>query len=138
MKSRGIVFSIIIASAAIFSLGRCTKEETPGALMLTTLVTDGGIVLNAPASAVDVPLNASVVATFNKAVMPTSATNLAISLSADGNKVSSAITVNGTIITIDPVNDMTTATNYTVTITSSLKATDGGAAFASTFTFKTL
>lgn len=139
MKGRAIIPAIVAASvAAMLSLAGCTKDETPSAMLLVSLVTDGGVVLNAPTPAVDVPLNASVVATFTKAVMPTTATNLGISLSVDGIKVPSDVTVTGTIVTINPTNDLTTASNYTVTITSSLKATDGGAAVAGVFTFKTL
>ncbi len=135
-KVKYVMLLVLFAGATSMYMESCSKDETPGALVLSSLKTDGGVALDGATSATAIPLNASVVATFNKSVNATTATAANISLKVNGVTVASTITVNGAVVTIDPTNDLPTGTNHTVAVTAGLKASDGGAASAAEFTFK--
>lgn len=136
-KMKFTIILVLLAGVTSMYMESCSKDESPAALVLASLMTDGGVALDEATAASAIPLNASVVATFNKSVNATTATSANISLKVDGVEVPATITVAGAVVTIDPTNELATGTNHTVAVTSGLRATDGGAAAAGTFTFKT-
>ncbi|MBL7851025.1 MAG: Ig-like domain-containing protein [Cyclobacteriaceae bacterium] len=135
-KAKYLILMALLAVPAGMFLESCSSDDTPGALTIVSLMTDGGIALDEATAATGVPLSASVVATFNKAVNASTATAANITLQINGVDVPATITASGAVITIDPTEDMATGTNHTVKISAGLKASDGGSASAETFTFK--
>lgn len=131
-----ILMAMLAIPAGMFLESCSSDDSTPGALVISSLMTDGGIALDEATAATGIPLDASVVATFNKAVNATTATAANITLQVDGVDVPASITTDGAVVTIDPTNDLPTGTNHTVKVTAGLKASDGGSATATTFTFK--
>lgn len=137
MRKMKYVLSLVLATGMVVGyLASCSDSKDPAALVLVSLATDGGIALDEATAATGVPLNAAVIATFDKAVDPASATASSISIMVDGAAIAATISVAGAEVTITPTAEMPTGTNHVVKITATLKATDGGAATPSEFTFK--
>src|SRR4051812_44061057 len=93
-----------IALAAIFStviMENCTKE-TPNQFKIVSVSTDAGVDLNGSQLATSVPLNSSVIITFDRAVDTTQANLKAISLNANGAVVPTKITASGLTATVTP------------------------------------
>lgn len=126
MKNAKFILTLVLAAAmAGLFLESCKKDNGPDPLSLVSLKTDGGVDLMGATSATGVPVTAQIVATFSKAVDPTS-TSGSIALQIGTAAVSATVTVSGTTVTIKPAADMPTGTDHTIVLGSTLKATDGG------------
>lgn len=138
MKKIKFFLSFLVAIGLVSLLGNCTKEKDAlSPLRIVSAATDLGVNLNGAANATSIPLNASVVIVFDKNV-DTTLTNLNfISIKAEGVDVPTNKLVNGTTVTLKPTSNLTTGTNETVFISSSLKAMDGATSTATDFTFQT-
>jgi len=117
-----MVLAVVIAGLYLES---CKKDSGPGPLNLVSLKTDGGIALDGATAATGVPLNASIIATFDKAIDPNSLTG-SVALQIGTAAVATTVTASGTTVTIKPNADMPTGVAHTVILGSTLKATDGG------------
>lgn len=92
--------------------------------------------LNAASAAEGVALDAVITVTFDREIVATSATAANVRLSTNGNDVAAAITGTATNLTIDPVNDFTRGTVYTLTM-SGITAEDEGVLTSVSRTFTT-
>lgn len=135
-KWKFLVAMVLVTGAVGLYLGGCSSSDSVSPLSLVSLATDGGTPLDGATAATGIPLDATVIATFNKPVDAASATSTSVFLSVNGVTVAATINVVGAVVTIIPDADMPTGTNHVVNITAALKATDGATASAATFTFK--
>ncbi len=135
-KWKFLLATVLVTGVVGLYLGGCSSSSDPSPLTLVTLKTDGGTDLAGATSATAIPLDAKVVATFNKAVNATTATSSSISIQVNGVAIAATIDVVGAVVTITPTSNMATGTNHKVTITAALKATDGAGATAGEFTYK--
>lgn len=102
----------------------CGDDEPP-ALQLVSLEADG-IDLNGATSATGIPVDASIVATFNVPIDETTAGS-AISLvrQVDSQNFAFTLTVDGEVVTINPNSDFSTGTLFILTFGAGLKSTAG-------------
>lgn len=124
MKRKSLIFSILVAIAAVPLIDSCKKSPTP--LNLGTLMA-GTIDLNAATAPTGVPVNPVIIATFTTDVDATTATASNITLTEDYDNVSIpvTITVSGMEVTITPNADLANGALYKLDISSGLKATNG-------------
>lgn len=90
--------------------------------------------LNGATSAVDVALNSTISATFDKA--PTNASATTVKITGAGGDIASTVTSSGTTVTIKPNADLMRGTLYTITM-SGLVAEDEGTLPSTSRTFTT-
>jgi hypothetical protein len=138
IKKAKLIFTMVLAAGlASTYLEGCKKDEPLSALTLVSLKTDAGVALDGVTSAAAIPLGSSVVATFSKPIDPASATSTSIVIMANGSAVATTVTTVDAVVTIKPNAILATGSNHTVSLKATLKATDGVAATAGDFTFKT-
>lgn len=115
---------LVIAGGLAAGLNACKSDESPALALIS--ITAGSVDLNGATSAVGVPVNATIVATFNVAVdQATANTALTLKRSFDDATVPVSITVNGAEVTIDPTDDYYGGALYLLNVDASLKSTDG-------------
>jgi hypothetical protein len=144
MNQIRIVFLSLLASAMLFTTG-CKDDDDANALELLSILANGSDLmtgaavskdLNAGAAATDVPLDAVITITFDRAVDgATVADN--INLTEAGTDVDFDHTHNGAVVTITPDEDFAKGTVYTLSIGNGVKGEDGGSFTAVTRTFTT-
>ncbi len=139
MKRKNLFFGFVIALAAISVTFSGCKKDDPEDPTLETLVA-GTIDLNAATSATGVPVDPSIVATFNVEIDPASATSTNITLTQeyDNTDIPLTITVSGKNVTIVPVDDLGTGALYELKFKSGLKSVDGLVLTEVTRTFTTI
>lgn len=123
MKTIKWMLSLLVVAGGLAIFQGCGEDEKP-ALALTA-ITAGGVDLNGATSATGVPVNASIVATFNVAVNEATTSAITLTRQYDGTVVPVTITVNGAEVTIDPNDDFGTGTLFLLNIDKSLASTDG-------------
>jgi hypothetical protein len=137
-------FALLGLVGLLFTTG-CDKDEDPLNLMITTITADGTSFstgsavtkdLNGASSATDVPLNANITITFDKAPDVTSISSSTIALTSDAGGIGGTVTSSGNSIVVDPETDFQRGTIYTISI-SGLKAADGGLFTNTSRTFTT-
>jgi len=135
---RKIVFSsmLLVAVAFMLILTNCKKEPEP--LNLVSLMA-GTIDLNGAASPSNVPVNPTIVATFNVNVDPATATAATVSMVQDYDDavIDLTITVSGKTITIVPQTDLGTGALYVLSLSDGLMSTEGEAITALQRSFTT-
>lgn len=139
MKQLRLILRMVLVTGvmAVF-LQRCKKDDkAPEPLKVVSVVTELGVALDGATAATSVPVNASVIVTFDKEIDVSTGNASSIAIIANGVNVPSTITVNSTAVTLKPNADMATGTDHTVSVASTLKATDGAPATVAEFTFKT-
>lgn len=123
----GLVLSLTLMTAVTTVFISCSDDDDePSALNLTAL-TAGGKDLNGATSPTDVPVDATIIATFSTAVDATTATDANITLERDydNTMLDIDIAVSGSTITITPAADFGTGTAYTLSISNAVKSTEG-------------
>lgn len=124
MKTIKLLLSLLLVAGGLATvLNGCGEDEKP-ALALTA-ITAGGVDLNGATSATGIPVNSSIVATFNVAVDQASTSAITLTRQYDGVVVPTTISVNGAEVTIDPNADFGTGTLFILNIDKSLLSTDG-------------
>jgi len=113
----------------------CKKDDEPSPLTLVSAATDLGVDLNSSTMATDIPVDASVIITFDKDIQVGSATAYSISLKEKEVNLVGEIIVEGAVVTIKTMEQLNMGTTYTVSITPELLAMDGAPAKASEFSF---
>ncbi len=137
MKTKNAITSLLfIAVAFSLMLTGCKKDPEP--LALETLMA-GTIDLNGATSPSNVPVNPTIVATFNVNVDPATATaaNITMLQDYDDANIALTITTSGNEITIVPQASLGTGALYQLTFGAGLMSTDGLAITATQRTFTT-
>ena len=132
---RNSILLLIITSLAIFQACK-TEEPVPDALAVLSLVANGtdlqsgsaaSVDLNGASAATDVPLDAEIVVTFNKAVDAATASTSNFTLTDGSNNITVTVSASGSAVTIAPEGELTRGITYTLTLGGGLMASDGGA-----------
>jgi len=123
LRFSGLI-SIILLLGVLLGVLSCTKKSANTVLSFNTLAA-GGIGLGS-ATAVNVPSNATIIATMTADVNVASAnnTNILLFRTFDSLYMDLTITVSGSTITMVPKTDLGNGINYTMTFTNIL-GTDG-------------
>lgn len=138
MKRKKIFFGFVIALAAISMTFSACEKDDPKDPTLETLVS-GSVDLNAATSATNVPVDPTIVATFNVEIDPSSAnaSNITLTQDYDDIDIPLTITVSGKNVTIVPVDALGTGTLYALKFNSGLQSVDGLGLSEVTRTFTT-
>jgi hypothetical protein len=144
MKHTGKIFGLI-GLIGLLTFSGC-KDDDPSALTIlsitstgTNLTTGGSetVDLNGTTSPTNVPTNGIVTATFSKAVNGATVTTTSITLSDGTTNVPLTVATTGAVVTITPTAELVRGTLYTISITSTVTATDGGKFTEASRTFTT-
>lgn len=146
MKNFKLLLSLILMTGliAFFSCNKDDEEADP--LTITSIDATGtdlasGIEvtkdLNAATSATDVPLDAIIKITFSKNVDVATVTSTAVTLLVNSEEVPSTVSTSGSIVTLTPEAVLSRGKTFTLTLASSIKASDEGTFTEATRTFKT-
>jgi hypothetical protein len=142
------LFGILLFLAGMVTFTACDDDDddAPDQLTISTITATGTdlesgqqstVDLNAATAAVDVPLDAIISITFNKAVDETTITTGNVSLSAGGSNVSIDMVTSGSMVTVTPQEDFERGTQYTMTLSGAIQADDGGIFTTQTRSFTT-
>lgn len=125
MKRKHAISSLLFVAVA-FSLMLSSCKKDPEPLALSSLMA-GTIDLNGATSPSNVPVNPTIVATFNVNVDPTTATPTNITMVQDYDKAAIPLTVTSTgkTITIIPQASLGTGALFELSFGSGIKSTDG-------------
>lgn len=109
MKKAKWMLSILAAGLVTTAvLVGCSGDEEP-AVALVSFTADG-VDINGVSSATGISTGATLVATFNVDIDPSSASAIALTRSFDEAAIDADITINGKEVTIDPADDFSTGT----------------------------
>jgi hypothetical protein len=138
MNKKHVLFSLILSFAVItLTLSSCKKEEAASPLKLVSLMA-GDIDLNGATSPNTVPVEPSIVATFNTDVDAATAiaANIILKQDYDGQDIELVLAVSGKTITITTVNPLGNGALFELSFGAGLMSGAGLAntAFARTFT----
>lgn len=120
--------------AGIIAFTGCEDDEDPSIITLEAITATGSSLetgdevtkdLNAATAATDVPLDAEIEVTFSKDVDAATVTASSVTLSGQGD-VALSLNAEGTSVTINPEQNLERGTEYTLTLTSGIVASDGG------------
>ena len=136
MKTKHLNFSMLFV-AALLSLVVSSCEDDPTPLKLVSLMT-GTIDLNGATSPTNVPVDPTIVATFNVNVDPATAStsNIIMLQDYDDANIAITVTVSGKTITIVPQANLGTGALYELSFGAGIESTEGEAIdpFQRTFT----
>jgi len=124
MKRKNVIASMLFVAVAFsLMLSGCKKDPEP--LSLESLMA-GTIDLNGATSPTNVPVNPTIVATFNVDVNPATATaaNITMVQDYDDAPVALTITVSGNSITVVPQTSLGTGALYQLSFGAGLMSTD--------------
>src|SRR6478609_4322141 len=109
MKNVKLMLSCLLTFALVVTLSNCGDDDEPAALTLSSL-TAGSIDLNGATSPTNVPVDASITATFSTEVDDATANESTITLTRDYDdaQLPLDIVVSGKTITITPEEDLGT------------------------------
>lgn len=143
-KTKYLIGAFLL-SALIFT--GCDDEESEAPALSVTAISATGTGLatgeevtkdlNGASSATDVPPNAIFEITFDREVDAATVTPSSVTLSNSDGVVTTDVTTTGMVATITPTEELIQGTDYTLSLTSSIVGTDGGAFVSTTRTFKT-
>jgi hypothetical protein len=135
----------LIGLIGLITFTRCSDDD-PSALKIESVTSTGTdlvsgsettVDLNAATSATNVPPDGVITITFNKPVQEISATDANITLSDATGDVDITVAAAGDAITITPGEPLKQGTLYTIEVSGTVKASDGGGFTAVTRTFTT-
>ena len=87
-----LLMGLVTVAAALF-LDSCTKDTVaPSSLKLVSVKTDLGVALDGATAATGIPVNASVIATFDRAINISTATSSSIAIVLNGATVAGTVT----------------------------------------------
>lgn len=139
MKKITAILKVVLVTAMVMVLQQACedKEANPQPLTVVSVATNLGVPLYGASVKTDIPVNSSVIITFDKEVDVSTVDFNSIAIKMDGVGLPSTLTAVGTDVTITPTNLMRNGTNHTISIGSTLKATDGAPAAVADYNFKT-
>jgi len=135
----------LMLSALVFTACDDEEGEAP-ALSIEALTATGTDIttgeeitvdLNAASSAEDVPPDAVFEVTFDREIDASTATASNISVSSGDEDVAVSVSANGNVVTATPDEELVQGTDYTVSVSSALVASDGGTLTNGSRTFST-
>ncbi|MEZ4829231.1 MAG: LamG-like jellyroll fold domain-containing protein [Bacteroidia bacterium] len=142
MKRLSYLLLMVLVSSLVLISG-CKPEELE-LLTITEIKAEGtdlqtgnpvSLDLNGATAATDVPLDAKIIVTFSRDVDAASATSANFTLAEGANMVTVSVSAAGNIVTITPDEDLSRGLVYTLTLSSNIKAGDGGLFNQATRTF---
>lgn len=139
MKTRNTTLVILALFTAFTVLVQgCKSDNGPEDLNIVSMMV-GDADLNGATSPEDVPSDANIVITFNTDIDVTTATanNITLIQDYDEANIELEISVDGPVLTVNPVNDLGSGTLYTFTLGAGLLNTDGQPLAATTRSFTT-
>lgn len=135
MKTFKLLSLLFAALVLLTTSCKDDDEGGPGNVTVVSIVADGTSFengeavsrdLNGATSAADVALNSKITITFDKAIDPTTVSNMNASISSTTTgDVDADVSVSGMMMTITPTEDLQRGTLYTLDV-SGVSATDGG------------
>lgn len=139
INHRKLIFNLLILTlvGTIVTFSSCKKDEDDPATFTLSSLTADGIDLAGATSATDVPEDATIEAVFSSAVDAASVTSSSIILKKDGTTLDATLTTNGTMVTIEPVNNLDGGSQFTIELTNAIKGTNGVAYSGNTLSFRT-
>ncbi len=147
MKKTKYLMGAFLLSALVFA--GCDNDDDDVAtedLSVETIIATGtsletgeeiAVDLNQATSPDSVPPDATIVITFDREIDGTTANSSNFTLVEGTNTVNTTVSSSGSAVTIDPAEELTRGTDYTLTISSAVLAEDGGTFTSTTRTFKT-
>lgn len=149
MKQQNLWLSVLLMGSMTTFIS-CSDDDGGGtsapALEIESIMANGTdletgenteLDLNAATAAEDVPLDATITIEFAGDVDASTATSSNINLTNGSTTVDAAVSASGSTVTLDPTEELERGTDYTLNITSALKADDGGSFATVTRSFKT-
>ncbi|WP_188464537.1 Ig-like domain-containing protein [Marivirga lumbricoides] len=142
-KTKYLIGAFLL-SALVFT--GCDDDDSAPALSVTAISATGTSLetgdevtkdLNGATSATDVPPNAVFEISFDREVDASTATATSVTLTSDGSAATTTVTTSSSVVTVTPTEDLIQGTDYTLTITSAVAASDGGTFSSTTRTFRT-
>ena len=127
MKHTFKILAMLAVLATMITFSACDKDDDGGPTTFTlSSLTSGSADLNAATSAVDVPVDAAIVATFNTDVDASTATesNITLKRGFDEQPADIDVTVSGNTVTITPAADLSGGALYILNI-GEVKSTGG-------------
>lgn len=139
MKKIATIFKILLVTVVVTMLQQGCEDKEADLLPLTvvSVATNLGVPLYGASVKQDIPVNSSVVVTFDKEVDVSTVDLNSIAIKMDGVAVPSTLTTAGTAVTITPTKEMLNGTSHIISIASTLKASDGAPAAVADYDFKT-
>ncbi len=141
------LLAICALITSLLLISSCGDDDGgPGAVTLVSLTVAGTdlstgnateIDLNGASSAEDVPLDAVITAVFSKALDAATVTNTNITLNNGTSDITITVAVNAETVTVTPASDLERGVEYTLTVSSNVAASDGGAFADASRTFST-
>jgi hypothetical protein len=141
------LWAIVLLAGGVLTFSGCSKDDEGPAILEISAITAIGndlqtgeevtIDLNGVSTATDVPPNATLAVTFNREVDATTATSSSITLNDGTSDVSLDITVSGSTVTVSHSEELLRGTIHTISVSSELKAKDGGSFVTAARTFTT-
>lgn len=126
MKTVKWMLSLLLVAGGVATVLNSCKDDSPPPALALVSIKAGDIDLNGATSATDVVVGADIVATFNVAVDAATATSaFTLTRNFDATVVTTAVSVSGAVVTINPTDDFYSGASYTLAISTSLKSTSG-------------
>ncbi|MBX2965725.1 MAG: Ig-like domain-containing protein [Cyclobacteriaceae bacterium] len=148
MKTIKFLLATLFIGSVVF-LVACGDDDDPvqaGPLNLVSITAIGTSIntgedvsrpLAAEATTSNVPVDAKIEVVFSKNVDAATATSTNVTLTQGGSAVSTTVATSGSTVTVTPAAALAQDTEYTLTLTSAIKGSDGGIFTQATRTFKT-
>lgn len=145
MKTTRILFTTLMAASLIF-MGSCAEDEGPAVITIVSISAEGTdlatgnsvtIDLNGATAATDVPIDATIVITFSRDISATTASASSVELSSSGGTAATNVSASGAAVTITVTEDLMRGSDYSLSLSGSIEAADGGTFTAATRTFST-
>ena len=147
IKKAKLIFTVVLAAglASIYLEG-CKKDDDPSALTIVSITSTGTnlttgasqtVDLNGSTSPTNVPTNGVLTVTFSKPVNGATVTTTSVTLSDGTTNVPLAVATVGSVVTVTPTAELVRGTLHTISVASSVIATDGGKFITASRTFTT-
>ncbi len=149
MKTIRLLIGMLFIGSVAF-IAACSDDDdgdvNAGPLNLTSVTAVGTDIntgdpvtktLSEGATASNVPIDAVFTVVFSKDVDAATATSTNITLTQGATSVATTVVAVGAVVTVTPTNDLLQDTDYTLTLTSGIKAEDGGLFTQTTRAFST-
>jgi hypothetical protein len=146
MKNLKLWSLLLLAGSMLTFTGCNDDDEGPAAVEIISITATGTdlttgaevtIDLNGVSTATDVPPNATLAVTFSREIDATTATTSSVTLNDGTSDVALTVSVSGSTVTVSHADELLRGTIHTISVTSALKAKDGGAFVTASRTFTT-
>ncbi len=138
----------LLLVAGLITITSCGDDDSgPNELTIVSVVATGtdpqtgnevSKDLNAATAAEDVPVDLEVVVTFSRDLDETSVTASSITISDGTNSIAVTPSVSGAVVTLTTASELETGTSYTITLSGTIAAADGGSFTEISRTFATV